>query len=279
MARRQVVDAFAFRDYRQFLRAYYEAGRAVGQAVTLRAFSKRAGLRSPNYLKLVMDGARNLTPSMAARFAEASGLRGEGSDYFCELVSFNQAKTAAERGSAYERLRRFARYRKVHKLDAAQEAYHSSWYLPALRELVTHRDFREDPRWIAHQLLPPIAPCDAERALATLLELQLLRRNEHGKLEQAEPLVETPGGPLSHHVVSYHRSMLERAKAALDEVPREEREIAALTLCLSRRQFVELKQHLARFRAELLQGYAAGPDATRLLQVNLQLFPLSVKED
>jgi uncharacterized protein (TIGR02147 family) len=279
MARRRAVDVFEFRDYRQFLRAYYETARAAGQAVTLRAFSKRAGLRSPNYLKLVMDGARNLTPSMAARFAEASNLQGEAGEYFCELVSFNQAKTAAERATAYERVRRFARYRKVHTLDAAQEAYHSSWYLPAVRELVTHRDFREDPRWIARQLFPPIAPREAERALATLLELQLLRRNKDGRLEQAEPLVKTPDGPLGHHVVSYHRCMLDRAKAALDEVPRDEREIAALTLCLSRKQFVELKQHLERFRAELLQGYVTGPDATRLVQVNLQLFPLSVKED
>ncbi|HKP64877.1 MAG TPA: TIGR02147 family protein [Polyangiales bacterium] len=279
MARRQVVDVFAFRDYRQFLRAYYEAGRDAGQAVTLRAFSKRAGLRSPNYLKLVMDGARNLTPPMAARFADAAGLRAEAAEYFCELVLFNQAKTAHERGRAYERLRRFPRYRKVHKLDAAQEAYHSSWYLPALRELVGHKDFREDPRWIARQLLPAISPRDAERALGTLLELSLLRRDEHGKLVQCDPLIETPDGPLGHHVVSYHRSMLERAAAALDDVPRAEREIAALTLCVSAAQMDELKKHLERFREELLHLYATGPDATRLVQVNLQMFPLSVKED
>src|SRR5262245_6238262 len=252
MPRRQVVDVFAFRDYRQFLRTYYEAGRDAGQAVTLRAFSKRAGLRSPNYLKLVMDGARNLTPPMAARFADAAGLRAEAAEYFCELVLFNQAKTASERGRAYERLRRFPRYRKVHKLDAAQEAYHSSWYLPAVRELVAHREFREDARWIARQLLPAIAPRDAERALATLLQLGLLKRDEQGKLVQCDALVETPDGPLGHHVVTYHRSMLERAAAALDDVPRAEREIAALTLCVSGAQMDELKRHLERFREELL---------------------------
>ena len=226
-----------------------------------------------------MDGARNLSPPMAARFAEAAGLRAEAAEYFCELVLFNQAKAASERGRAYERLRRFPRYRKVHKLDAAQEAYHSSWYLPALRELVAHKDFREDPRWIARQLLPAISPREAERALCTLLELGLLRRTESGKLMQSHPLVETPDGPLGHHVVSYHRAMMARAAAALDDIPRAEREIAGLTLCVSGAQMSELKRHLERFREELLHLYATGPDATRLVQVNLQMFPLSVKED
>lgn len=278
MSRRAAIDVFAYRDYRQFLRAYYDAGKAGGQAVSLRAFSKRAGLRSPNYLKLVMDGTRNLTQPMAARFAEAAGLRTEAAEYFCELVAFNQAKTAAERGRAYERLRRFPRYRKVHKLDAAQESYHSSWYLPAIRELIAHKDFDEDPRWIAKQLLPAISPREAERALTTLLELGLIERNADGRLAQCDPLVETPEGPLGHHVVSYHRSMLERAAAALDVVPRAEREIAALTLCVSDTQMTELKERLERFREELLQLYTAGPDASRIVQVNLQMFPLSVKE-
>jgi uncharacterized protein (TIGR02147 family) len=278
VSRRAAVDVFSFRDYRQFLRAYYAAGKAGGQAVTLRAFSKRAGLRSPNYLKLVMDGTRNLTQPMAARFAEASGLRAEAAEYFCELVAFNQAKTTVDRGRAYERLRRFPRYRKVYKLDAAQESYHSSWYLPALRELVAHKDFKDDPRWIAKQLLPAIAPREAERALATLFELGLVERDANGRVVQRDPLVTTPEGPLGHHVVTYHRSMLERAAAALDEIPRGEREIAALTLCLSSAQIVELKQRLERFREELLQLYTAGPDASRIVQVNLQMFPLSVKE-
>lgn len=32
-------------------------------------FSKRVGLRSPRYLKLVIDGKRNLTAAIACRFA------------------------------------------------------------------------------------------------------------------------------------------------------------------------------------------------------------------
>jgi len=96
---------------------------------------------------------------------------------------------------------------------------------------------------------------------------------------QVHALVETPDRPLGHHVVKFHRTMMERAAEAIDNVPREQREIAALTLCLSESQLSRLKQELTRFRRALLQEYTSGPDATRVVQVNFQMFPLSVEEN
>lgn len=271
-------DVFRFRDYRAFLRALYDHRKEHAYGFSLRAFSKRAGLRSPNYLKLVMDGDRNLTAPMAVRFADACGLSGQAADYFCELVSFNQARVAEERERAYGRLRRFRRYREVHRLDRAQEAYYGQWYIPAIRELCARQDFREDPKWIGQTLRPRVAPAEVLRAIQVLLELQLLVRDETGKLRQADPLVETADGPLSHHVVTFHRAMMERAAEALDQVASEEREIASLTLCVSEDQLGALKQRLLRLRQELLQEFQSGEDARRVVQVNLQLFPLSGKE-
>lgn len=272
-------DVFAFRDYRAYLRALYAHNKQDDNgAFSLRAFSKRAGLRSSNYLKLVMDGDRNLTAAVAPRFASACGLRGQAADYFCDLVVFNQAKSSDERARGYARLQRFRRYREVHRLDKAQEAYHSHWYIPAIRELCARPDFREDPKWIGRALLPNVAPADVRAALETLLELELLTRDEAGKLRQTESLVQTPEGPLGHHVVSFHRTMMERAAEALDVVPRDEREIASLTLCLSDAQLGELKQRLERFREELLHVFQSDADARRVVQVNVQMFPLTGRE-
>jgi uncharacterized protein (TIGR02147 family) len=271
-------DVFRFRDYRAFLRALYEHKKKSEYGFSLRAFSKRAGLRSSNYLKLVMDGDRNLTPEMAARFAAACGLSGQASEYFCELSSFNQARHATAREQAYARLRRFRRYRKAHRLDPAQEAYYGQWYIPAIRELCARPDFREDAKWIGRTLTPKVAPRDVQRAISVLLDLGLLARDAQGRLVQSEALVETAEGALSHHVVSFHRAMLERAGEALDSVPREEREITSLTLCLSEAQLSELKQRLTRLREELLHVFQSDADAQRVVQLNFQLFPLSKKE-
>ena len=73
--------------------------------------------------------------------------------------------------------------------------------------------------------------------------------------------------------------MLERAAEALDRSPREEREIASVTLCVSDARLGELKARLERFRDEILQTYGAEESGSRVVQMNLQLFPLTVKEE
>ncbi len=278
MGSRAAVDVFGFRDYRAFLRAYAERRRAQKEGFSASEFSKEVGLRSPNYFTLVADGERNLTQGLAHRFAEACGLSGEAVRYFCALVDFNQAKTARERELHYAKLQSFRRYRASHRLDAAQSAYHSEWFIPAVYELAALADFRDDPRWIAKTLLPAIAPKQASQALAVLSELGLLVRDAEGVLRQAEPLVETSDGPLGHHVVQFHRTMMQRAAEAIDRVPREEREIAALTLCLSETKLRELKAELEAFRHDLVQRYMDDPQAERVVQVNFQMFPLSIEK-
>lgn len=275
MGARAAIDVFRYQDYRSFLREFYERNKQLKGGYSLRAFSRGTGLRSPNYLKLVMDGARNLTQPMALRFAEGCGLTGNAVEYFCELVAFNQARVARERELHYERLTRFSRFRKVHKLDVAQSEYHSEWYIPVIRELATRADFRDDPTWIAKMLSPPISPAQAKRALRVLLDLGLLLRDESGRLLQAQELLETPPGQLGHHVVEFHRTMMTLAAESLDRVPRDEREIASLTLCISNDQFVQLKGELSQFRSRLLQRYQASAESRRVVQLNFQLFPLS----
>jgi uncharacterized protein (TIGR02147 family) len=279
VARRLTPDVFRYQDYRAFLRAYHESKKGQ-RGFSLRAFSRRVGLRSPNYLQLVIDGARNLRPPMALRFGAGCGLQGRSLDYFCELVAFNQARSQAERELHYGRIRRFGRYRKVHELDVAEDTYHSHWFIPAIRELVSARDFDENPKWIAKTLLPSISTAEAERALRVLTELGLLVRDESGtRWVQAEPLIETGPGVLTHHLTSFHRAMLAHAAEAIDRVPRQDREIASLTLCLSQEKLRALKDELQEIRRDLLQRYPADAESERVVQVNFQMFPLSRKNE
>ena len=279
MGNRAKVDVFAFRDYRAFLRAYVARRQSEKRGFSAREFTEGLGLRSPNYLKLVIDGERNLGADLAHRMGEACGLSGEALAYFCALVAFNQGKTARERELHYQTLQSFRRFRASHRLDAAQSAYHSAWYIPAIFELSTRPDFTGDPSWIAKTLLPSISPAQAREALSVLEELGLLVRGADGKYRQTDHVVETPEGPLGHHVVTFHRTMLERAAEAIDRVPREEREIASLTLCISQARMAELKRELEQFRHQLVARYQGDTDPERVVQVNFQLFPLSKKKE
>lgn len=264
---------FRYHDYRAFLASYYEAKKPRG--FSYRAFARAARLGAPNYLQLVINGQRGLTERMARRFAQTCGLAGDAADYFVALVAFNQSDTNEERNEHYQKLGRFRRYRRAHKLELADAAYHSTWYLPAIRELSLSRAFRDDPEWIGSMLRPRVKAADVREALQTLLELGLLQRTEDGKLSQKLRVVSTGAETQGLHVANYHAEMMQRATAAMSDVPACERDISSLTLCLGSRGIVQLKERIQAFRRELLELSETETKPSRVVQVNFQLFPLS----
>src|SRR5688572_6139292 len=266
-------DVFAYLDYRSYLRALYASRKRRG--ASYRSFARRAGLRSPNYLKLVIDGERNLSARMAERFAAACDLSPDGRSYFLQLVAFNQARSSEARARAHAALRRARGPSRFAALDEALDAYHSLWYLPAIRELVASPHFREDPRWLARQLLPPITAAEARRSLALLVEIGLLVRDERGKLRQARATVTTGPEARSRQLKSFHRTMMDHAKSSIERIAAEERDVSSLTLCLGEHGMAVVKKAIQRFRQELLEVSELEQDGRQVVQLNFQLFPLT----
>lgn len=269
------IDVFGYLDYRAFLRDAYNARKQKGRGFSYRSFSRKAGLKSPNYLKLVIDGERNLSAEMADRFAAAFGLDDDEARYFVDLVAFNQAATLSERNRHYAKLTGYQRYRKAHKLDLAHAAYYSAWYMPAIRELAARSDFRDDPAWLAEQLVPPITKLEAERSLQILIELGMLVRDAAGRLRQAEVLLSTGPETRGLHIAAYHRGMMAKAMESIDLVPASERDISSLTICLGTNGLRSFKERVQRFRRELLELSALEDEPEQVVQMNFQLFPLS----
>lgn len=113
------IDVFAYLDYREFLRDYYLTRKTTGRGFSYRSFSRRAGLKSPNYLKLVIDGDRNLSTDMAERFAAACGLGDDAQRYFIDLVAYCQATSAATRNRHYARLTGARHARNTNEIESA----------------------------------------------------------------------------------------------------------------------------------------------------------------
>ena len=77
------------------------------------------------------------------------------------------------------------------------------------------------------------------------------------------------------HYVQYHRTMIGRAVVALDDLPPADRDISSVTVTLGDDGIERLKERMRSFRRELLQLSADHPDPRRVVQINLQVFPLS----
>src|SRR5262245_22843026 len=99
------VPLFQYFDYRDFLRDRYRVLKAR-RRFSYRLFARRAGFRSSNIFKLVMEGRRNLTEKSSRMFAKGLRLNRSEGEYFRELVLFNQAATHEEKNERYRQLLR-----------------------------------------------------------------------------------------------------------------------------------------------------------------------------
>jgi uncharacterized protein (TIGR02147 family) len=274
---KSAISVFDFVDFRSYLRSYYLSEKTRRPAFSHRLFSRLAGLRSPNFLKLVMDGERNLGEESVPKFAKALGLDAEESAFFFDLVTFTQAVGTTEKTRAFERIASSRRFRMAKRIDGELFTYLSHWSYPAIRELCARHDFQEDPRWIAAALRPRISSAEAQSAMRLLFSLGLVVRDpETGRVGRGEPTLTTEHEVRSLAAANFHRQMLERAAAAIDEVPREERDLAALTVCISPATAALVKERIHKFREELTQLCDADTQGRVVYQFNVQWFPLSV---
>ncbi len=267
-------NVYRYLDARRYLADVYAFRKAKSRAFSYRWFSRRAGLKAPNHLKRVIDGDRNLGPEAAKQYAHALELAGEASRYFLELVRFTQAKDRRERAESYAKLMRFRGYRKAHTIDAQQHAYHSKWYIPAIREFAGSPEFRPNPSWIAEQMLPKITRAQAREALDVLISLGMLSLGDNGAVERGSEVLTTGAETGGLHIVNFHQAMMERAIESVEMVPKPHRDISGVTFTVPESALPELKERIRDFRRELiaLERYE---NPSRVMHIAIQLVPLT----
>lgn len=268
-------DVFTYVDFRRYLGDWFAAQKQADRRYSHRLFARRAGVGSPSLLGEVIAGKRNLTAPSLEGFVTAMRLDHAQAAFFSELVAFGQATTSAEKNKAWQRISASRRFRSARPIDAGLMAYLGNWYYPAIRELAWRRDFRAEPEWIARQLDPRITVAQARDALHTLLELGMLvadgdavkpRDISVATAHQLQPLA----------ALNYHHGMLDRAHAALDRLPGDQRHFLGVTVAVPESLLPVLKTELDAVQERLLDLCDQHVDqAERVYQLQLLLFPLT----
>ncbi|HKP95003.1 MAG TPA: TIGR02147 family protein [Fibrobacteria bacterium] len=263
-----------YSNYRTYLQDYYEYKKAEQPVFSHRYFARKAGITSPNYLKLVMDGKRNLTKKTLLKFATALGLKGMRAEFFENLVFFNQSASLPERNSYYGNILRVRAKAGLRKLDEAQFQLFSDWRHIVVRELAAAKGFRPDARWIAKKLGKVISEKEAEESLKLLSILGLLRKTANGFM-QTDINITTSDEVRSLLVKNYHHQMIRMGAAALDTLPASRRDISSITIPIHPKDFPKLKEQIQLMRKELFNMSAEQGAGEDVIQVNIQLFPLT----
>lgn len=267
---------FEYSDHRSFLKTMFAHCKSHSASFSFRKFSKDAGFASPNFLKLVYDGKRNLTIESVNKIARAFKLSKSESEFFSDLVFFNQSNSPEEKNTFYKKMNRSKSYREIKILERDQFDYYSNWYHIAIRELVETKDFREDHEWIAGRIRPKITAAQVEDGIKLLLNLRLLSRDSKGRLIQSEANVTTGAEVRSLAVMNFQRKMLEMAETALEQIDPTDRDVSSATFAISKNQMDELKKRVSHFRKNILSWLSSSPQPKEnIYQLGIQVFPLT----
>ncbi|EKD51410.1 MAG: hypothetical protein ACD_62C00260G0002 [uncultured bacterium] len=247
------MTVFDFTDYREFLRAYYEEQKKKYPFFSYRYFARLADIGGQSYLQMIMSGKRNLSAKTVQKFIKAIKLKKKDAQYFETLVLFNQTKKEDERELYLDRLLCLKPAKKISQLQQDRYLYFTNKNLVILREMVSLPHFEEDPEWISRSLNGAITPKEVVRIIELLIKLDLIKRNDEGKLVLSSGSVKTPQDVESLEAYQYYRSIFNDAKEAILTVPFDKREVDSLTIPISDKHIPKIKEIIQTSLEEIVK--------------------------
>lgn len=271
---------WSYKSPREFVRDRCDWLRTHDATFSLRRLCRHADFGSPSYVKMYVDGDRNLKPDSALRLAEALGLNATERAYFGLLVDADQHDDAETRDRLQlEMLRMAVRHGHTAALDAARLDYFSHWFVPVIHAMASLDGFQATPHWIAARVRPRIRSYDAKLALDVLVELGVLAERD-GAYSLSEARLAVDPAIQSPLIAEYLRRMLRLAEQAPEFWPREQRVNSALTVTVPDAFYATLLDRIERFREQLYEEImAAHPQRAavrgQVVHVGFQAFKLT----
>jgi uncharacterized protein (TIGR02147 family) len=272
-----LIEIFNYLDYREFLSDYYHGKKREDKKFSQRYFSMKLGVKSSGFFSDVLIGRRNLNQKNVIQFCRALELNREESEYFENLVNFNQARALIEKKHW---LQRMLSCKKVNTkiLNKDEFEYFSKWYYTAIREMLFYKKVRDDHKQIASELIPSLRPGEVKEALDLLERLGMIEKDKDGLFKQRDSLISTGSRIRSVHVANFQLQTLQMAISALDAIAPEMRDFSTLTLSVSQEGLKQIKDVLAESRKTIMKIAKNDSNEDRVYQLNFQLFPLTRKE-
>lgn len=273
-------DIFVYRDARIFLADLSQWAREQDKRLSYRRVALEAGLRSPNYVQQYLKGKRHFKEETAIRIAEAYGMTHTEIDFYLLLNRFSQALRMQQKRTLYREILEQAIAHGAGTLDKARLRYFSCWYIPVVHAMASLKDFRFEPRHVAHHTVPKLGIRQAREAFAILQDLGIFTVLDDGSFALAEPQLTTTSEIRSIWLREYHDAMIALATEAIERWPVESRNASSLTVTVRTDQVPWLLKRIDDFRNELfaeLMGSQEKEDVVEgeVFQINFQAYPVT----
>jgi len=266
----QRPSVFAYLNYRLFIRDFIEFLK-TRKEYSARGFAREAGLGSPSYIKMILDGKRELGTEGARKLSRAFNLKILETDFFRTLVEFNLTDEAREKDRLFQKLLKFKQFKEIHRLQADTYEYFSNWRMITIYEAVSTDWNQLSESEQANSLSMEVH--ELQEAFKRLEKINLIQKEGNKWIKKTDSFI-TPLDTHSLMIRQFHRQMAQKALDSIDLDAPDTRSMVGITIALSERNKRELRQRIFEFVQEMNARYAQDTEAVEVLQFNLQLFPL-----
>lgn len=276
-----------YSDFRVYLRDFYEFKRRESadsvRPYNYATFSAAADIKSPNYLKMIIEGQRNLSPDMIRRFARAMGFNKDETEEFGALVLYGQAVDPIERNRYLKALSDLRAQRQVKSGEIKAEALEKvpDWITWVLYALADQKDAIFDYDRLFDILKGKALRDDIRRSLGRLVQSgDLTIDPETGAINKGRELISGSEDIPVALVRKLQSELIYLALEALYQEAPADREFGAMTAVLTEEEFEQMKFELRQFRKRWSKDISVKRKVSkgdRVFQMNIQLFPLTRK--
>ena len=270
-----------YTDFRTYLKDFFKYKKATlstpVRAYSYSAFSASADIRSPNYLKLIIDGQRNLSKEMVKKFAKALQLSKDETEEFRALVNYGQAKDPLERNRFLKDLAEFRVGLQLKSGEIKNETWEKipSWVAWVLHTMVDQEGVDFDPQRLRELMRGRASLDEIKKSLTTLFEDGELVRGSSGEVQKGRLLMQGFSDVPVAMVRKLQAELIYLGLESLFQDDTHDREFGALTVALTDEEFEALKFELRQLRKRVYKDVLVqreGGKGARVYQLNIQLF-------
>jgi uncharacterized protein (TIGR02147 family) len=274
-----------YMDFRTYLAAFFDYKRKQSagdlRPYSYATFSAGANIKSPNYLKMIIEGRRNLSSDMILKFAKALGLNKELTEDFDLLVSYGQAMDGADRNMFLKKLSEHRVQVKLRTGEIDKKTWEKipSWAAWVIYAMVDQEGVRYDLKSLKDLLRGKASEDEIEQALGSLFKSgELVMDPATGEVTKARTLIESAEDVPVALVRKLQAQLMYLGLESLYQDAATEREFGTLTLSLTKQEFEEVKFKLRQIRKQINKDNSIARMSSkgdRVYQLNIQLFPVT----
>lgn len=264
---------YDYTDYRDIIRDFYLEKKKGNSRYSYSVLGQAIGLNA-SHVFCIVEKKRNLPVRCVPAVKKTLGLTGRAARYFDFLLAASRTKSEKTKTEILAKAFQL-RDVKTHSLANKEQKYLSDWWTPVIRALIEVNQGRIDAKEISESLEPSIEVEKVQESIDILQELGFIQDLGNGHVKLADAHINIAGEERAQAIRQFQANVMQIGARSLNTIAPADRDISTLTMAVDQQGFEDIKSMIQEFRKDVQIRVDKCGKPTRVLQMNLALFPVA----